>query len=159
MKLCVLTILAFLSLPIMAQKQVSVIDDDSRQPVANAIIADSIEEIAQTSTQGIAVVPRRKGKIIFVHKNYDRLTLDYDSIPAVVKMHRREYMLDEVEVLAKKGMTIHFDLGLNKVDMAEAKYKASGGNPMSGLSDLLFNRKERKRRKHREKLKKILDRL
>ena len=120
MKLCVLTILAFLSLPIMAQKQVSVIDDDSRQPVTNAIIADSIEEIAQTSTQGIAVVPRRKGKIIFVHKNYDRLTLDYDSIPAVVKMHRREYMLDEVEVLAKKGMTIHFDLGLNKVDMAES---------------------------------------
>ena len=76
-----------------------------------------------------------------------------------MKMHRREYMLDEVEVLAKKGMTIHFDLGLNKVDMADAKYKASGGNPMSGLSDLLFNRKERKRRKHREKLKKILDRL
>lgn len=159
MKNVILILIAFISRPVMAQKQISVIDDDSRQPVAYAIIADSVDEIAKTSAQGITIVPRRKGKIIFVHKDYERMTLDYDSIPAVVKLHRREYMLDEVEVRAKKDMKIHFNVGLNKVDKANAEYKASGGNPMSGLSDVIFNSKERKRRKHREKLKKILDEL
>lgn len=159
LKPLLLSLLALLPLSMTAQKQVSVIDDDSRQPVPNAVIADSAEQIAQASVQGIAVIPRRRGKVIFVHKDYERLTIDYDSIPAVVKMHRREYTLDEVQVVAAKNMKIHFDLGLNKVDLADAKYKASGGNPLAGISDLLFNRKERKRRKHREKLKGILDDL
>lgn len=151
-------LLLLLALPAMAQKQISVIDDDTHKPIAYAMIADSLGKIAQTSLQGIAQVPKHSGEIIIVHDSYDRVAFDYDSIPSVVKLHRREYTLDEVEVVGVKDQKIDMKgLGLDKVELADAKAKASGGNLLSWLSDKIFNRKDRKRKKHREELAKILE--
>lgn len=158
MKHLILFSLFILSLPLMAQKHLNVIDDETGKPVAYAIIADSIGQIARTSLMGMAEVPKREGTIIIVHDSYDRLTCDYDSLPMVVRLHRREYTLDEVEVYGVKSeeLNIHLKL-LTQEDVADAKHKASGGNPFAWLSDRLFNAKERKRKAHLARLKKILD--
>lgn len=158
MKHLLIALLAALALPAVAQKQISIIDDDTRKPVPYAIIADSIGQIARSSLQGIAVIPARKGEIVIVHDSYDRITCDYDSLPAVLEMHRREYTLEEVEVMGVKVEKLDIHLkGMDKVEKADANQKATGSNPFAWLSDKIFNAKERKRKAHLEKLKKILD--
>lgn len=155
--LCTLLFI-LLSLPTMAQKQLSVIDDDTGKPVPYAIIADSVGQIARTSLQGIAEVPESRGEIIIVHDSYDRVTYDYDQLPSVVRLHRRDYTLDEVEVFGVKPEKLDIHLkGLDKVDKADAKMKATGGNPLAWLSDRIFNSKERKRKARLARLKEILD--
>lgn len=158
MKHLLILLFSLVAVQAMAQKQISVIDDDTHQPVAYAIIADSTGQIARTSLQGIAIVPEHKGEIIIVHDSYGRVTYDYDELPTVVEMHRRDYTLDEVEVVGVKGekLDIHIK-GMDKVEKADAAQKASGGNPFAWLSDKVFNAKERKRKAHLERLKEILD--
>lgn len=160
MRHLLISLLVFLACPAMAQKQISIIDDDTHKPIAYALIADSTGQISKSSVQGIAYIPKREGEIIIVHDSYNRVSFDYDSIPPVVEMHRRDYTLDEVEVIGSKDMKVDLEgmgIKLSKEEIADAKAKAAGGNLLAGLSDKIFNAKDRKRKKHREKLKKILE--
>lgn len=164
--LLVFVSLCLVCISMHAQKRVSIIDDETRKPIAYAVVADSADIIARSSVQGMVVIPKREGQLIFSHESYDRLTIPYDSIPSVVKMHRRTYLIDEVEVVGQGNLTIDpHAFGSPETDPVENALQAASPNGnllgllVEGVGWVLkkvgvdLHPKET----HKQKLKEILD--
>lgn len=144
---------------VSAQKRISIIDAETHNPVPGVIIADSEGEISKGSAQGLAVIPKRKGKIIFAQPYYEKLEIDYDSIGPVVKMTHLTMMIEEVEVRGVGGGNVDNDAFKVDIDENEAALDTAGkgnGNLLGPLSRWLFNRKSKKE-KRLEKTKEVLD--
>jgi len=145
-------ILIFLvvSLSASAQKVIRFVDADLDSPIAYVLVADKDSVIARANEYGAAFIPKRTGKIIFVHDAYERVEMDYNELPEVLVMQRRTYDIDEVVVVGQ---------GQSKVDKHAAEIKemktemelqqagAGNGNLLGWLNDILNNRKTKKERK------------
>lgn len=142
-----------------AQKKISIIDAETHNPVPGVIIADTLGEISKGSAQGLAVIPKRKGKIVFAQPYYERLEIDYDSIMPVVKMTHLTMMIEEVEVRGVSGEKIDKNAFTPKTNDVETQLQQAGagnGNLLGPLSKKLFNRKTKKE-KRLEKTKEVLE--
>ena len=94
-----LILLLIFTTHIHAQQMISVIDTDTREPVAYAAFSQNGDTIAYTSLQGIAVLPKVSGSIQLTCKNYKPIELNADSIPSVIRMKCLIERLKEVVVV------------------------------------------------------------
>ena len=152
-------LLIFATSDIYAQQMVSVIDEDTREPVARAAFTQNGDTITYTSLQGIAMLPKVSGLIILTCKDYKSIEINADSIPAVINMKCLVVRLEEVVVVGDSTKTKKkFDLPDNILLEYELKdaYNKSGVNiPMTELYKLIGYKPKSERR--RERVKKNLE--
>ena len=152
-------LLIFATSDIYAQQMVSVIDEDTREPVARAAFTQNGDTITYTSLQGIAMLPKVSGLIILTCKDYKSIEINADSIPAVINMKCLVERLEEVVVVGDSTKTKKkFDLPDNILLEYELKdaYNKSGVNiPMTELYKLIGYKPKSERR--RESVKKNLE--
>ena len=159
MRLILVLLLIFTTSDIYAQQMVSVIDEDTREPVARAAFTQNGDTITYTSLQGIAMLPKVSGLIILTCKDYKSIEINADSIPAVINMKCLVERLEEVVVVGDSTKTKKkFDLPDNILLEYELKdaYNKSGVNiPMTELYKLIGYKPKSERR--RERVKKNLE--
>lgn len=159
MRLILVLLLIFATSDIYAQQMVSVIDKDTREPVARAAFTHNGDTITYTSLQGIAMLPKVSGVIILICKDYKSIEINADSIPAVINMKCLVERLEEVVVVGDSTKTKKkFDLPDNILLEYELKdaYNKSGVNiPMTELYKLIGYKPKSERR--RERVKKNLE--
>ena len=159
MRLILVLLLIFATSDIYAQQMVSVIDEDTREPVARAAFTQNGDTITYTSLQGIAMLPKVSGLIILTCKDYKSIEINADSIPAVINMKCLVERLEEVVVVGDSTKTKKkFDLPDNILLEYELKdaYNKSGANiPMTELYKLIGYKPKSERR--RERVKKNLE--
>lgn len=159
MRLILVLLLIFTTSDIYAQQMVSVIDEDTREPVARAAFTQNGDTITYTSLQGIAMLPKVSGVIILTCKDYKSIEINADSIPAVINMKCLVERLEEVVVVGDSIKTKKkFDLPDNILLEYELKdaYNKSGVNiPMTELYKLIGYKSKSERR--RERVKKNLE--
>ena len=148
-------LLIFTTSDIYAQQMVSVIDEDTREPVARAAFTQNGDTITYTSLQGIAMLPKVSGLIILTCKDYKSIEINADSIPAVINMKCLVERLEEVVVVGDSTKTKKkFDLPDNILLEYELKdaYNKSGVNiPMTELYKLIGYKPKSERRRNRVK--------
>ena len=86
MKPLLVLLLIFITTNIHAQQMVSVIDNDTHEPVSPALFTQNGDTIAYTSPQGIVMLPKVSGTILITCKDYKSIEINADSIPAVIRM-------------------------------------------------------------------------
>lgn len=112
---------------IQAQQMISVIDLDTRNPICRALFIQDDDTIAYTSPQGIAMVPKKPGKIIVAAKDYKTITINADSLPAVICIKSELEQLDEVVVIGNKSRVRPPKTKWDEDNNLKAKKTGSGG--------------------------------
>ena len=152
-------LLIFATSDIYAQQMVSVIDEDTREPVARAAFTQNGDTITYTSLQGIAMLPKVSGLIILTCKDYKSIEINADSIPAVINMKCLVERLEEVVVVGDSTKTKKkFDLPDNillEYELKDAYNKSGVKIPMTELYKLIGYKPKSERR--RERVKKNLE--
>ena len=152
-------LLIFATSDIYAQQMVSVIDEDTREPVARAAFTQNGDTITYTSLQGIAMLPKVSGLIILTCKDYKSIEINADSIPAVINMKCLVERLEEVVVVGDSTKTKKkFDLPDNillEYELKDAYNKSGVDIPMTELYKLIGYKPKSERR--RERVKKNLE--
>ena len=148
-------LLIFATSDIYAQQMVSVIDKDTREPVARATFTQNGDTIAYTSLQGIAMLPKVSGLIVLTCKDYKSIEINADSIPAVINMKCLVERLEEVVVVGDSTKTKKkFDLPDNillEYDLKDAYNKSGANIPMTELYKLIGYKPKSERRRNRVK--------
>jgi hypothetical protein len=156
-----LILLLIFTTHIHAQQMISVIDTDTRDPVAYAAFSQNGDTIAYTSLQGIAVLPKVSGSILLTCKNYKPIELNADSIPSVIRMKCLIERLKEVVVVGDSTKIKNkkkFDLPDNVLLEYELNdiYNNQGLKlPITSLYKLIGYKPKSQRRRNRTK--KILE--
>jgi hypothetical protein len=156
-----LILLLIFTTHIHAQQMISVIDTDTRDPVAYAAFSQNGDTIAYTSLQGIAVLPKVSGSIQLTCKNYKPIELNADSIPSVIRMKCLIERLKEVVVVGDSTKIKNkkkFDLPDNVLLEYELNdiYNNQGLKlPITSLYKLIGYKPKSQRRRNRTK--KILE--
>lgn len=143
-----------------AQKTVRLIDAETQMGIKDIVIANEHDILCRTNAEGVALIPRQEGKVIFAHELYDRVELSYDSIPELISLQRRTYALEEVEVLGKQGKKVDkniFESERLRTDMRLAAIKPSDANLLAPLGMLLQALAKKKKQNKRKRLEDILD--
>lgn len=163
------TFLCCLCNNLWGQKHVTLVDDQTGNPVVKAVVGNADAELGYTDLRGQFVVMPQEGDVIFAHEIYDRTVYAYDALPDTIVMIRRTFMLDEVEVngyatLKINPNAISMGFGGSKTDRELQSIDPRGGANLLGLalwgvSKLLKPRHDGKSKKERkrERLQKILD--
>ena len=148
-------LLIFATSDIYAQQMVSVIDEDTREPVARAAFTQNGDTLTYTSPQGIAMVPKVSGLIILTCKDYKSIEINADSIPAVINMKCLVERLEEVVVVGDSTKTKKkFDLPDNillEYDLKDAYNNSGVRIPMTELYKLIGYKPKSQRRRNRVK--------
>lgn len=148
-------LLIFATSDIYAQQMVSVIDEDTREPVARAAFTQNGDTITYTSLQGIAMLPKVSGLIILTCKDYKSIEINADSIPAVINMKCLVERLEEVVVVGDSTKTKKkFDLPDNillEYDLKDAYNNSGVRIPMTELYKLIGYKPKSQRRRNRVK--------
>lgn len=148
-------LLIFATSDIYAQQMVSVIDEDTREPVARAAFTQNGDTITYTSLQGIAMLPKVSGLIILTCKDYKSIEINADSIPAVINMKCLVERLEEVVVVGDSTkIKKKFDLPDNvllEYDLQDAYNNRGVRIPMTKLYKLIGYKPKSQRRRNRVK--------
>ena len=144
---------AFFVLPVGAQQMISVIDDDTHDPIGNALFVLDGDTIAYTTPQGIAVVPKRSGIVTVMANDYKSMIFIADSIPAVIRLKSEIKKLDEVFVFGKFGLKRKFS-DKSGYDRIDGKYAGAGGD-LNAIFRIFGYRPASEKR--RERVKKNLE--
>ena len=142
---------------IHAQQMISVIDTDTRDPVAYAAFTQNCDTLAYTTIVGIAMVPKVSGKILLTCKNYKPIELNADSIPAVIRMKCLIERLQEVVVIGDSAnikKKKKFDLPDNillEYDLKDAYNNMGVRIPMASLYKFIGYKPKSERRRNRVK--------
>lgn len=151
--IAVLLFVAFFVLPVGAQQMISVIDNDTHDPIGNALFILDGDTIAYTSPQGIAMVPKRSGIVTVTANDYRSMIFIADSIPAVIRLKSEIKKLDEVFVFGKFGLRNKFTDN-SGYDRIQGKYAGAGGD-LNAIFRIFGYRPASERR--RERVKKNLE--
>ena len=151
--IAVFLFLAFFVLPLRAQQMISVIDDDTHDPIGNALFILDGDTIAYTSPQGIAMVPKRSGIVTVTAYDYRSMIFIADSIPPVIRLKSEIKKLDEVFVFGKMGLRDKFT-DKSGYDRIQGKYAGAGGD-LGAIFRIFGYRPASERR--RERVKKNLE--
>ena len=142
---------------VRAQQMVSVIDKETREPVARAFFIHDGDTLAYTSLQGIAMVPKVSGMIMITCRDYKTIKINADSIPAVIRMKCLVERLDEVVVVGDSTKTKKkFDLPDNvllEYDLKDAYNNSGLKIPITELYKLIGYKPKSERRRNRVKKK------
>ena len=148
-------LLIFATSDIYAQQMVSVIDKDTREPVARAAFTQNGDTIAYTSLQGIAMLPKVSGLILLICKDYKSIEINADSIPAVINMKCLLERLEEVVVVGDSTkIKKKFDLPDNillEYDLKDAYNNRGVRIPLTKLYKLIGYKPKSERRRNRVK--------
>ena len=125
----ILLILITFAIHLQAQQMISVIDHDTRKPIWRAYFIQDGDTIAYTSPEGIALVPKRPGKVSIIARDYKTQTFNADSIPPTIHLISELQQLDEIVVIGDKNKYIPKELtpkfGSDRMD---GKYAGGGGD-------------------------------
>ena len=149
----VLLFLVFFVLPVGAQQIIRVIDNDTHDPIGNALFVLDGDTIAYTSPQGIAMVPKRSGIVTVTADDYKSMIFIADSIPPVIRLKSEIKKLDEVFVFGKFGLRNKFTDN-SGYDRIQGKYAGAGGD-LNAIFRIFGYRPASERR--RERVKKNLE--
>ena len=148
-------LLIFATSDIYAQQMVSVIDKDTREPVARAAFTQNGDTITYTSLQGIAMLPKVSGLIILTCKDYKSIEINADSIPAVINMKCLVERLEEVVVVGDSTkIKKKFDLPDNillEYNLKDAFNNRGVRIPIASLYKLIGYKPKSERRRNRVK--------
>ena len=150
-------LLIFATSDIYAQQMVSVIDKDTREPVARAAFTQNGDTITYTSLQGIAMLPKVSGLIILTCKDYKSIEINADSIPSVIRMKCLIERLQEVVVIGDSANIKNkkkFDLPDNillEYDLKDAYNNRGVIIPMTSLYKFIGYKPKSERRRNRVK--------
>ena len=148
-------LLIFTTSDIYAQQMVSVIDKDTREPVARAAFTQNGDTIAYTSLQGIAMLPKVSGLILLICKDYKSIEINADSIPAVINMKCLLERLEEVVVVGDSTkIKKKFDLPDNillEYELKDAYNNRGVRIPLTKLYKLIGYKPKSERRRNRVK--------
>ncbi len=157
MKPLLVLLLIFITTNIHAQQMVSVIDNDTHEPVSPALFTQNGDTIAYTSPQGIVMLPKVSGTILITCKDYKSIEINADSIPAVIRMKCLVERLDEVVVFGDSTKTKKkFDLPDNillEYELKDAYNNRGVKIPMTELYKLIGYKPKSERRRNRVKKK------
>ena len=103
MRIIIILQLIFITTSIRAQQMISVIDQDTRNPIWRAYFIHDGDTIAYTSPEGIALVPKHPGKVTIKARDYKSVTFNADSIPGVVHLKSELEQLEEIKVIGDKN--------------------------------------------------------
>lgn len=155
MRLILVLLLIFTTSDIYAQQMVSVIDKDTREPVARAAFTQNGDTIAYTSLQGIAMLPKVSGMILLICKDYKSIEINADSIPAVINIKCLVERLEEVVVVGDSTKTKKkFDLPDNillEYELKDAYNNRGVRIPLTKLYKLIGYKPKSERRRNRVK--------
>ena len=155
MRLVLVLLLIFTTSDIYAQQMVSVIDEDTREPVARAAFTQNGDTITYTSLQGIAMLPKVSGLIILTCKDYKSIEINADSIPAVINMKCLVERLEEVVVVGDSTkIKKKFDLPDNillEYNLKDAFNNRGVRIPIASLYKLIGYKPKSERRRNRVK--------
>ena len=151
--IAVLLFLVFFVLPVGAQQMISVIDNDTHDPIGNALFVLDGDTIAYTSPQGIAMVPKRSGIVTVTADDYKPMIFIADSIPPVIRLKSEIKKLDEVFVFGKFGLRNKFTDN-SGYDRIQGKYAGAGGD-LNAIFRIFGYRPASEKR--RERVKKNLE--
>ena len=151
--IAVLLFFASFVLPVGAQQMISVIDDDTHDPIGNALFVLDGDTIAYTTPQGIAMVPKRPGIVTVMANDYKSMIFIADSIPAVIRLKSEIKKLDEVFVFGKFGLRNKFTDN-SGYDRIQGKYAGAGGD-LNAIFRIFGYRPASEKR--RERVKKNLE--
>lgn len=150
-------LLIFATSDIYAQQMVSVINKDTREPVARAAFTQNGDTIAYTSLQGIAMLPKVSGLILLICKDYKSIEINADSIPAVINMKCLVERLEEVVVVGDSTkIKKKFDLPDNillEYELKDAYNNRGVRIPLTKLYKLIGYKPKSERRRNRVKKK------
>jgi hypothetical protein len=152
-QILILLILTSFALHLRAQQMISVIDDDTHDPIGNALFILDGDTIAYTSPQGIAMVPKRSGIVTVTAYDYRSMIFIADSIPPVIRLKSEIKKLDEVFVFGKMGLRDKFT-DKSGYDRIQGKYAGAGGD-LGAIFRIFGYRPASERR--RERVKKNLE--
>ena len=107
MRIIIILQLIFITTSIRAQQMISVIDQDTRNPIWRALFIHDGDTLAYTSPEGIAILPKVSGKIKIVCHDYKSVTFNSDSIPGVIHLKSELEQLDEITVIGDKDKVKH----------------------------------------------------
>ena len=157
MRPVLILLLISITTSIRAQQMISVIDTDTRDPVARAFFIHDGDTLAYTSLQGIAMVPKASGMITITCRDYKTIEINADSIPAVIRMKCLVERLDEVVVFGDSTKTKKkFDLPDNillEYELKDAYNNRGVKIPMTELYKLIGYKPKSERRRNRVKKK------
>ena len=155
MRLILVLLLIFTTSDIYAQQMVSVIDKDTREPVARAAFTQNGDTIAYTSLQGLAMLPKVSGMILLICKDYKSIEINVDSIPAVINMKCLLERLEEVVVVGDSTkIKKKFDLPDNillEYELKDAYNNRGVRIPLTKLYKLIGYKPKSERRRNRVK--------
>lgn len=160
-RIAIILFLLLSVLSLQAQKLVHFIDAELESNVAYVVVADEEKIIGKANIDGVIMIQPHKGKLIFSHDNYERVEMEYDQLPEVIRLERRTYMLDGVEVISKGKSQMDKNAHIWEKDKVGDQLRSAGsgnGNLLAPVNKLLNGRKTRKQRKL-ERLKEVLDQL
>ena len=149
----VLLLFSLFVLHVRAQQMISVIDDDTHDPIGNALFILDGDTIAYTTPQGIAMVPKRPGIVTVTAYDYKSMIFIADSIPAVIRLKSEIKKLDEVFVFGKFGLRDKYTDN-SGYDRIQGKYAGHGGD-LNAIFRIFGYRPASERR--RERVKKNLE--
>lgn len=154
MKPLLILLLIFITTNIHAQQMVSVIDNDTHEPISPALFTQNGDTIAYTSPQGIVMLPKVSGTILITCKDYKSIEINADSIPAVIRMKCLVEHIEEVVVIGDSSKAKKkFDLPDNvllEYDLNDA-YNNRGKIPLTSLYKLIGYKPKSERRRARVK--------
>ena len=157
MKPLLVLLLIFITTNIHAQQMVSVIDNDTHEPVSPALFTQNGDTIAYTSPQGIVMLPKVSGTILITCKDYKSIEINADSIPAVIRMKCLVEHIEEVVVIGDSSKAKKkFDLPDNillEYELKDAYNNRGVKIPMTELYKLIGYKPKSERRRNRVKKK------
>lgn len=155
MKPLLVLLLIFITTDIRAQRMVSVIDNDTHEPISPALFTQNGDTIAYTSPQGIVMLPKVSGTILITCKDYKSIEINADSIPAVIRMKCLVEHIEEVVVIGDSSKAKKkFDLPDNillEYELKDAYNNRGVKIPMTELYKLIGYKPKSERRRARVK--------
>lgn len=155
-KVIVLLLCSIVSIEMLAQRRVVVVDMDTNVPIRDVSVKIDSQKVVQTDYLGRIDVPIVFDSIAFSHVRYEHERLTMTEVGDTMFLLPKEHTLPEVNVSAiKPELMARLNAWVKKAAQEGAALAPRGGGFSFDFANLL-DRRGRRDRKHLERAKKIL---
>ena len=154
-KVIVLLLCSIVSIEMLAQRRVVVVDMDTNVPIRDVSVKIDSQKVVQTDYLGRIDVPVVFDSIAFSHVRYEHERLTMAELTDTMFLLPKEHMLPEVKITELNPKTKAVITGWVMAGAMEGAALAPRGVASFDFADLI-DRRGRRDRKHLERAKKIL---
>ena len=154
-KVIVLLLCSIVSIEMLAQRRVVVVDMDTNVPIRDVSVKIDSQKVVQTDYLGRIDVPVVFDSIAFSHMRYEYERITMAELTDTMFLLPKEHMLPEVKITELNPKTKAVITGWVMAGAMEGAALAPRGVASFDFADLI-DRRGRRDRKHLERAKKIL---